>query len=253
MQSAHQDTELFTTHRQFPWHLRWGERGRMNADRDHRVFTIGKLAPQALKPKWIGLCRYENRRWSQTMKTLPVEPTGAAINIGARLRGVRQTQRMTIDQVAELSGLTKGFLSRVERDLTSPSVSTLLRLCEVLSIEVGTLFEVPETKLVRLDQAPRVSLGGDGITEQLVTPRSEKRVQMIRAEIAPKGTGEAELYSVDCELEVLHVIAGRFVLVLPDQRVELEAGDTITFPGREPHSWENESDQIAVVTWTLIL
>lgn len=187
------------------------------------------------------------------MKTLPVEPTGAAINIGARLRGVRQTQRMTIDQVAELSGLTKGFLSRVERDLTSPSVSTLLRLCEVLSIEVGTLFEVPETKLVRLEHAPRVSLGGDGITEQLVTPRSEKRVQMIRAEIAPKGTGEAELYSVDCELEVLHVIAGRFVLVLPDQRVELEAGDTITFPGREPHSWENESDQIAVVTWTLIL
>src|SRR5690606_32771217 len=153
MQSAHQATELFTTHRPFPWHLRWGERGRMNADRDHHVFTIGKLAPQALKPKWIGLCRYENRRWSQTMKTLPVEPTGAAINIGARLRGVRQTQRMTIDQVAELSGLTKGFLSRVERDLTSPSVSPLLRLCEVLSIEVGTLFEVPETKLVRLDQA----------------------------------------------------------------------------------------------------
>lgn len=187
------------------------------------------------------------------MKTLPVEPTGAAINIGARLRGVRQTQRMTIDQVAELSGLTKGFLSRVERDLTSPSVATLLRLCEVLGIEVGTLFEVPETKLVRLEQAPRVSLGGDGITEQLVTPRSEKRVQMIRAEIAPKGTGEAELYSVDCELEVLHVIAGKFILVLPDQRVELEAGDTITFPGREPHSWENESDEVAVVTWTLIL
>lgn len=187
------------------------------------------------------------------MKTLPVESSGAAINIGSRLRGVRQRQRMTIDQVAELSGLTKGFLSRVERDLTSPSVSTLLKLCEVLGIEVGTLFEVPETMLVRLEEAPRVSLGGEGITEQLVTPRSEKRVQMIRAEIAPRGSGEAELYSVDCELEVLHVIAGKFTLVLPEQRVELQAGDTMTFPGREPHSWENESDEAALVTWTLIL
>lgn len=186
------------------------------------------------------------------MKTLPVESSGAAINIGSRLRGVRQQRRMTIDQVAELSGLTKGFLSRVERDLTSPSVSTL-KLCEVLGIEVGTLFEVPETMLVRLEEAPRVSLGGEGITEQLVTPRAEKRVQMIRAEIAPKGSGEAELYSVDCELEVLHVIAGKFTLVLPEQRVELQAGDTMTFPGREPHSWENESDEAALVTWTLIL
>ncbi|MNJ05100.1 Cupin domain protein [compost metagenome] len=58
---------------------------------------------------------------------------------------------------------------------------------------------------------------------------------------------------MDCELEVLHVIAGKFTLVLPEQRVELQAGDTMTFPGREPHSWENESDEAALVTWTLIL
>lgn len=166
---------------------------------------------------------------------------------------MRQTRRFTIDQVAEMSGLTKGFLSRVERDLTSPSVSTLIKLCEVLGVEVGQLFTVPETKLVRLQDAPRISLGGEGITEQLVTPRGENRVQMIRAEIAPRGSGEAELYSVDCEVEVLHVVSGKFTLVLPEDRVQLECGDTITFPGREPHSWENSSDEIAVVTWTLLL
>lgn len=84
------------------------------------------------------------QKWWELMKTLPVEPTGAAINIGARLRGVRQTRRLTIDQVAEMSGLTKGFLSRVERDLTSPSVSTLLKLCDVLGIEIGQLFLCPK-------------------------------------------------------------------------------------------------------------
>ncbi|ALD63038.1 helix-turn-helix domain-containing protein [Glutamicibacter soli] len=187
------------------------------------------------------------------MKALPVEPSGSSINIGARLRGVRQQQHMTIDQVAELSGLTKGFLSRVERDLTSPSVSTLLKLCEVLGIEVGTLFEVPDTTLVRLGDAPRISLGGSGITEKLVTPRGEKRVQVIRAEVEPRGKGENELYSVDCELEVLHVASGVFTLVLPERVVELAAGDTMTFPGREPHSWENPGDEPAVVLWTLIL
>lgn len=187
------------------------------------------------------------------MKALPVEPTGSAIKIGHKIRVARQRQRLTIDQVAEMSGLTKGFLSRVERDLTSPSVATLLALCEVLSIEVGELFMVPDTKLVSLPDAPRISLGGDGIVEQLVTPRTERRVQVIRAEIAPHGAGESELYSMDCQVEVLHVISGKFRLILPEQSMDLETGDTVTFPGREPHSWVNPSEEPAVVTWTLVL
>ena len=187
------------------------------------------------------------------VKTLPVEPAGAQINIGARLRSARQTQRMTIDQVAEASGLTKGFVSRVERDLTSPSVATLVKLCAVLGIDVGQLFATPATQLVRLADAPGIWLGGQGISEQLVTPRSQKRVQVIRAEVEPGGRGEQELYAVDCEIEVLHVISGVFTLLLPGQRFELQAGDTLTFPGREPHSWQNPGTQPAVLTWTLVL
>ena len=149
------------------------------------------------------------------MKTLPMESSGAAINIGSRLRGVRQRQRMTIDQVAELSGLTKGFLSRVERDLTSPSVSTLLKLCEVLGIEVGTLFEVPETMLVRLEDAPRVSLGGEGITVNCICPgpintgmtasvANEAKAEFARRRTALRRYGEPE--------EVAHIALS---LVLP--------------------------------------
>lgn len=186
------------------------------------------------------------------MKALPVEPSNAALAIGSRIRSVRQAQRLTIDQVAELTGLTKGFLSRVERDLTSPSVASLVTLCQVLSLEVGELFSQPDTHVVRLAEAPRISLGGEGIVEQLVTARSERRLQVIRAVIEPHGEGEKELYSVDCEVEVLHVISGRFVLIFANERIELEAGDTVTFPGREPHSWINPTSEPAIVTWTLV-
>lgn len=186
------------------------------------------------------------------MKALPVEPSNAALAIGSRIRSVRQAQRMTIDQVAELTGLTKGFLSRVERDLTSPSVASLLTLCQVLSLEVGELFSQPDTHVVRLAQAPRISLGGEGIVEQLVTARSERRLQVIRAVIDPRGEGEKELYAVDCEVEVLHVISGKFVLIFANESFELDAGDTVTFPGREPHSWINPIEEPAVVTWTLV-
>lgn len=186
------------------------------------------------------------------MKALPVEPTNAPVAIGPRIRAARQAQRMTIEQVAESTGLTKGFLSRVERDLTSPSVASLVTLCQVLSISIGDLFLVPATHVTRLDDAPRISLGGQGINERLMTARSERRLQMIRAVVEPHGRGEDELYSVDCEVETLHVVEGRFVLIFSNDRYELDAGDTVTFPGREPHTWLNPADHRAVVLWTLV-
>lgn len=186
------------------------------------------------------------------MKALPVEPSNAPVAIGSRIRAARQAQRMTIEQVADSTGLTKGFLSRVERDLTSPSVASLVTLCQVLGISIGDLFLMPETHLSRAGEGPRISLGGQGIKEELLTARHERRLQIIRAVIEPRGRGESELYSVDCEVDVLHVIAGRITLIFTSERYELNAGDTISFSGREPHTWINETDEQAIVTWTLV-
>ncbi|MCC3279828.1 cupin domain-containing protein [Arthrobacter sp. zg-Y40] len=186
------------------------------------------------------------------MKALPVEPSNAPVAIGVRIRSARQARRMTIGQVAEATGLTKGFLSRVERDLTSPSVASLLTLCQVLSISIGELFSAPETHVTRWDDAPKIHLGGEGIEERLLTARTERRVQIVRSVIEPGGSGEADLYSVDCDVEVLHVVQGTFELILGHESMELGTGDTVTFPGREPHSWRNPSREETVVLWTLV-
>ncbi|WP_404321230.1 helix-turn-helix domain-containing protein [Arthrobacter luteolus] len=187
------------------------------------------------------------------MKALSVEPSNAPIAIGSRIRTARQARHLTIEQVAESTGLTKGFLSRVERDLTSPSVASLVTLCQVLSISIGDLFLPPQTTLVRWPDAPGINLGGSGINERLLTPRTERQVQVIRSEIGPGGSGEAELYSVDCSVEVLHVVEGRLDLIFAAETMNLAAGDTVTFPGKESHSWRNpDTGAAAVVIWTLV-
>jgi transcriptional regulator with XRE-family HTH domain len=186
------------------------------------------------------------------MKALPIEPSNAPVAIGSRIRAARQGKRLTIEQVAESTGLTKGFLSRVERDLTSPSVASLVTLCQALSIGIGDLFLDPETHLTRRGQGARVNLGGVGIHEELLTPRHERHVQIIRAVIDPRGHGESELYAVDCDVDVMHLLSGRLTVVFASERYELEAGDTLTFPGREPHSWLNETDEPSEVVWTLV-
>ncbi|MBT2515277.1 helix-turn-helix domain-containing protein [Arthrobacter sp. ISL-30] len=186
------------------------------------------------------------------MKALPVEPSNVPVAIGSRIRAARQSQRLTIEQVAEATGLTKGFLSRVERDLTSPSVASLVTLCQVLSVSVGDLFAAPETHLTRRASGPRISLGGEGIVERLLTARSERRLQIIQATIEPRGRGEKELYAVDCDVDVLHIVKGRLTLVLTNEEYELEEGDTLSFPGREPHTWVNPTDESAEVLWILV-
>ena len=186
------------------------------------------------------------------MKALPVEPSNVPVAIGSRIRAARQAQRLTIEQVAEATGLTKGFLSRVERDLTSPSVASLVTLCQVLSVSVGDLFAAPETLLTRRDVAPRISLGGQGIVERLLTARSERRLQILGATIKPRGRGENELYAVDCDVDVLHVVKGRIKLILTNEEYDLEEGDTLSFPGREPHTWINPTDETVEVLWILV-
>lgn len=186
------------------------------------------------------------------MKALPVEPTNAPVAIGSRIRAARQSQRMTIEQVADATGLTKGFLSRVERDLTSPSVASLVTMCQVLSIAIGDLFAVPETSLTRAGEAPRISLGGEGIVEKLLTARSERRLQVLQADIAPHGSGESELYAVDCDVDVLHVVRGTLTLIMTNEQYTLNAGDTLSFPGREPHTWVNPTEEPATVLWILV-
>jgi transcriptional regulator with XRE-family HTH domain len=186
------------------------------------------------------------------MKALPVEPSNVPVAIGSRIRAARQSQRLTIEQVADATGLTKGFLSRVERDLTSPSVASLVTLCQVLSISIGDLFAAPETHLTKRNDGPRISLGGQGIVERLLTARSERRIQIIQACIEPHGRGESELYAVDCDVDVPHVIKGNIRLILTNEQYDLNTGDTVTFPGREPHTWVNPTDKPVEVLWVLV-
>ena len=186
------------------------------------------------------------------MRPIQPEPSTGGLHIGAKLRGTRRAQGMTIAQVADAAGLTKGFVSRVERDETSPSVATLVTICQVLSLPVGSLFEEPEALVVHLDDAPRINLGGTGLVERLVTPRHEERFQVLRSTLEPGASGGDDLYTISCEVEAVHVFRGGLTLRLAGEDVVLKEGDTLTLPGREPHSWVNHTRRVTEVAWVLV-
>ena len=189
---------------------------------------------------------------SQAMKPLRPTPSQSPLLIGAKIRGTRLAQGLTIAQVAEASGLTKGFISRIERDETSPSVATLLTICQVLSLPVGSLFEPPENEVIHFEDAPLINMGGLNALERLLTPRNESRVQLLRSLLEPGASGGAEFYTINCDIEVLHVLRGEMVMRFPQGDSTLRTGDTMTLVGREPHSWSNTSTSQTEVIWTIV-
>ena len=186
------------------------------------------------------------------MRPVPPTPSTVPTLIGPRLRETRLAQGLTIANVAGATGLTKGFISRVERDETSPSIASLVMLCQVLSLPVGALFEPTPHEVIELENAPLINFGGTGVVERMLTPRSESRVQVLRSRLEPHAAGGDDFYTISCDAEVVHVLEGAITMRFPNGEIDLKTGDSMTVAGREPHSWVNRSDLPAEIIWIIV-
>jgi transcriptional regulator with XRE-family HTH domain len=158
--------------------------------------------------------------------------------IGAQLRAARLAARMTMAEVAEQAGLTKGFVSKLERDLANVSVASLIRLCDALGVSVGSLFQAPKGEVVRRDARPQINFGGRKMTEYLLTPSSEKRVQAILSDIEPGGGSGKEPYSLPADVEFVFILAGQVQVTVAGEQITLEQGDAFTFPANMEHTFQ---------------
>ena len=140
-------------------------------------------------------------------------------------------------EVAEHSGLTKGFVSKLERDLANVSVASLIRLCQALEISPGSLFQAGRGEVVRRGAYPPINFGGTSMREYLLTPSGEKRMQAILSDIEPGGGSGDEPYSLPVDVEFVFVLDGRLGLNVAGEEVVLERGDAFTFPSGTEHTW----------------
>jgi transcriptional regulator with XRE-family HTH domain len=178
--------------------------------------------------------------------------TDRTIPIGGRLRATRLSRGLTLGQVASAAGLTEGFVSKLERDQVSPSVASLVSVCEALGLRVGELFEPPSSAIVRAGEGAQINFGGQSAREFLLSPGSQSHIEVLHSIVDPGGSGGDELYALDTEIEFVYVLRGQFNILLGPERFELNQGDAMTFRGREPHTWRNPSTtDVAEVLWVL--
>jgi transcriptional regulator with XRE-family HTH domain len=181
----------------------------------------------------------------------PGEPLHSP-RIGPRLREARRARGMTISELASAAGLSNGFVSLLERDETNASVATLLRICEILGVRIGSLFERPRTNLLRRDERETVSFGGYGIQDVVLTPRWERSLQVIESTIAPGGRSGDEPHAFEADAELIYVLKGSLEIAMDGETTRLRAGDAFLIAPRELHSWVNPSRSVpATVLWII--
>jgi len=198
---------------------------------------------------WIGMELWAMAGRDESLPAHKGAPTGER-QIGAQLRAARLAGRRTLAEVALESGLTKGFVSKLERDQATASVASLMRLCRTLDIAVGSLFHSSPGEVVRHGAYPPINFGGTGMSEFLLTPHGERRVQAILSEISPGGGSGDELYALPSDVEFVLVMDGRLEVTMRDHTVVLEQGDAFTFPPRNEHCFRSTAaDATTRVLW----
>jgi transcriptional regulator with XRE-family HTH domain len=165
------------------------------------------------------------------------------MRIGAQLKAARLAARMSMAEVADKAGLTKGFVSKLERDLVNVSVASLIRLCDALGVSVGSLFQASRGEVVRRAAYPPINFGGTGVSEYLLTPSGEKRMQAILSDIQPGGGSGDEPYTLPTDVEFVFVLAGELEMTVAGEQVTLEQGDAFTFPADTERTFRAASGQ----------
>lgn len=165
--------------------------------------------------------------------------------LGPRIRLTRTHKGITLQELAERSGLSKGFICQLENDKASPSVAALEKLAGALGVPIAYLFLTPEERIhvVRQSDRPAYQVGNDGITVQLLSA-NRRNLKMVIMELPPGASTGGENHFHDGE-ECHMVLEGLLRYTQGDESVTLGPGDSLHWNGFIPHRIENCGDGLA--------
>jgi transcriptional regulator with XRE-family HTH domain len=168
------------------------------------------------------------------------------MQLGRKIKDLRLRRGLTVQQLGEATGLSKGFISQVENSRTSPSLATLQDLARALETSVAYLVVEEERVpyVVRAGERPRMQVGGNPSAIEVLSAQPRRNLELIVAELPPGVTAGERRHYHHGE-EVVLCLDGRVRLTCGEHSVVLETGDACHYDGRVPHSMENAGTSTA--------
>jgi transcriptional regulator with XRE-family HTH domain len=175
---------------------------------------------------------------------------------GEKIREVRERKHMTMREVADKAGVSESLISQIERNRVSPAIDTLLKIIDILEIDLDFIFRDFKkdrlVNLVRAGEKKRAIVNGV-VFEQLSHTFSSSEEHAIEAyflEIPPGGkSGDDEYGHIGKELGV--IIKGRGECTVGNRVYSLGEGDSISFSADAPHQIRNTGKRPLRAFWII--
>jgi transcriptional regulator with XRE-family HTH domain len=176
----------------------------------------------------------------------------AVTAIGARVRALREAQRLSLRDLAERSGVSAPMLSQVERGETSPTLQVAARIAAGLDLRLSQLLRLDEDGIVTVVRSGKRRTGdAAGHRYEILTPplpgqRAEVSLHRLAPGASTGGPGDPPMHEPGSR-ETALVQSGTAELIVDGARHELHAGDAVTFDADLPHHFENPGKEEAVL------
>jgi transcriptional regulator with XRE-family HTH domain len=167
-----------------------------------------------------------------------------ARQVAEALRHHRRTQQLSLDDLAQRSGVSRAALSQIEGARTNPTLSVRWK------IAVGLGMPFQELLGTQSSAGPRVLRAGDAAALRTPNGQMESRllspggsspgVEVYELRLAPRGSHPSEPHSVGTT-ETVIVLTGALRMTIDDQSYDLATGDSIFFNADVRHVYESRS------------
>jgi transcriptional regulator with XRE-family HTH domain len=168
------------------------------------------------------------------------------LRLGAKIRKLRQDRRLTLQELSELSGLSKPLLSQIENDQVTPPIATLLKISKGLKVGIHFFFEEEEDQqkvvLTRAaqQQPTRRRSGNDAphgyIYRSLAPGIRHKPMEPFLVEFELTDWSDSFFYRHD-GFEFIYLLDGELEFHYGSDIMRLLPGDSIYYDSSEPHGY----------------
>jgi transcriptional regulator with XRE-family HTH domain len=193
------------------------------------------------------------------MPRLTTDPISAEPHAFWRLKRLRDLKGLTLEALATRSGLTKSYLSKVERGRSVPSIATAMKIAHAFGVSVGDLFGTGDSSrdfaIVRKHQRkPFNRRAGQhaGYQYEAIAPGvTHGLFEAFVMQPPADGAPVRETFEHGGE-EMIFVLKGKIELALPNHKVTLDVGDCVVFDAHLPHRsasvGKQQAEALVIVT-----
>jgi len=172
------------------------------------------------------------------------------MDLGKKIRALRLGNNLTQEELANRLELTKGYISQLENNLTSPSMQTLFAILDVLGTDVHEFFSKEEEQTVVYKKEDFYEKENEQLKHMIswIVPNALKyEMEPIIIDLQPGG--QSVIDDPHAGEEFGYVLEGQVTLVLNKKRYIIRKGETFYYPANKEHYLMNNSHQNTKVLW----